>query len=69
MMPNGSQRAPAARQGAAESETPALAGDLEYLAVLIVNAARTRAHRRAMWRYRRAGYQPYPDHTAAPPRG
>lgn len=68
-MPNESQRSRATARRAARSETPALAGDLEYLAALIVNAARTRARRRAMRRYQRAGYQPYPDHATAPPRG
>lgn len=50
----------------ADSETAGLTGTTAQLAALIVNAARTRLRRRAMWRYQRAGYRPYVDHTADP---
>lgn len=68
-MPNASQRPRAPRTETAQGETAGLAGGLNQVAALLVNAARTRLRRRALWRYQRAGYRPYVDHTNAPADG
>jgi len=68
MTANTPPRSRADRPERAGGETGGLAVGAGQLAALIVGAARARLHRRAMWRYRRAGYRPYVEHTAEPNR-